>query len=86
MENNYRLCESEQSSKQKSVRRAVMLIVLGLFIWQILNGPLGSVDFVASVLGGDVCRGYSELLHPFWDENSVAFENAVLFGNVDSAP
>ncbi len=77
MENNYRLCESEQSCKQKCVRRTGMLIVLGLFIWQISNGSLGEVDFVVSVLGADTYIGVSELFQP---------ESAVLLGWNNSAP
>ena len=51
MENQYKFCESEQSRKLTFIRRVAMLVVLGLFAWQM------SVDFVVSASDGGSNKG-----------------------------
>ena len=96
MKNQYGLCESDRSRKQILFRRVAMLVVFGLFFWQIAGGlqeSSASVVFAVDGGGNDVVSSFCEksssfgfmfrdFVQHFSAGDIAGLENALLFGQV----
>lgn len=93
MKKQYGFFESEQSRKHIFFRRVVILIVFGLFFWQIAGGSLVAGAFAVSGSNSSSNSGVSNfcersdfgcvvcnVIQSFSSGDVAVFENALLFG------